>query len=212
MWARLCNMLEIYIEVSLCGQQNRNPFSFFLYLYWIAEPWCRKSSNVSIKYCHFSTWLYLVSYIGLLMHLFHMTVFWHSVSGFHRIFQMFFHMLEDVLVSVNILEFHCLLDCKNVKHAFWIYLYINRIIYISARCELLLRCYYYLIREFLEEKRRWRSEAVEVPVVGGTKMSQNRRVSSATADTTVTPSGLYSRKIQETSNFFSCKFPTGFNS
>lgn len=54
-----------------------------------------------------------------------------------------------------------------------------------------LYCFHHLIGVILSDKRLSRFELSEVSLTGGPKISQKRRVSSAPADTTVNPSGLY---------------------
>lgn len=48
----------------------------------------------------------------------------------------------------------------------------------------------HLIKEVLLDKKLSRAESLKLSAQGGPKISQNRRVPSATADTTVNPSGL----------------------
>lgn len=50
--------------------------------------------------------------------------------------------------------------------------------------------FHHLIGDILSDKRLSRSEISEVSLIGGPKISQKRRVSSAPADTTVNASGL----------------------
>ena len=59
----------------------------------------------------------------------------------------------------------------------------------------------HLMGEVLRERRLSRSESFELSVEGGQNISQKRRVSSAPADTTVNPSGLFKKINQTKPNF-----------